>query len=78
MSIASELSRLLQAKSDLATSITNKGVTVPAAATLDDYAALLTRFSKVVLPYFPMIPRLSIRRLRGLSILTRGFYSRLG
>ena len=41
MSIANELSRLLQAKSDLATAITNKGVTVPANATLDDYAALV-------------------------------------
>ena len=41
MSIASELNRLLQAKSDLATAIANKGVTVPANATLDDYAALV-------------------------------------
>jgi hypothetical protein len=41
MSIASELSRLQQAKSDLATSIENKGVTVPAATTLDGYAALV-------------------------------------
>lgn len=41
MSITSELNRLQQAKSDLATSITNKGVTVPAATTLDGYAALV-------------------------------------
>lgn len=41
MSIASELSRLQQAKSDLATSIANKGVTVPAATTIDGYAALV-------------------------------------
>lgn len=41
MSIANEISRLQQAKSDLATSIANKGVTVPANATLDDYAALV-------------------------------------
>lgn len=41
MSIANEIARLQQAKSDLATSITNKGVTVPAAATLDGYAALV-------------------------------------
>lgn len=41
MSIASELNRLLQAKSDLATSIAAKGVTVPASATLDDYPALV-------------------------------------
>ena len=41
MSIASELSRIQQAKSDLATSIENKGVTVPSATTLDGYAALV-------------------------------------
>lgn len=41
MSIASELNRLLQAKRDLAASIENKGVTVPAATTLDGYAALV-------------------------------------
>lgn len=41
MSIASEITRLQQAKSDLATSISNKGVTVPASTTLDGYAALV-------------------------------------
>lgn len=41
MSIASELNRLQQAKSDLATSIAAKGVTVPAATTIDGYAALV-------------------------------------
>jgi hypothetical protein len=41
MSIVNEINRLQQAKSDLATSIANKGVTVPAFATLDDYAALV-------------------------------------
>lgn len=41
MSIASEITRLQTAKSDLATSIANKGVTVPANATLDDYATLV-------------------------------------
>lgn len=41
MSIASEITRLQTAKSDLATSIANKGVTVPASATLDDYPALV-------------------------------------
>lgn len=41
MSIASEITRIQTAKSDLATSIANKGVTVPASATLDDYAALV-------------------------------------
>lgn len=41
MSIASEITRLQQAKSDLATSIANKGVTVPAATTIDGYATLV-------------------------------------
>lgn len=51
MSIASELSRLQQAKSDLATSIDNKGVTVPAATTLDGYAALVDQIQQGGLPY---------------------------
>lgn len=53
MSIASELSRLQQAKSDLATSITNKGVTVPAATTIDGYAALVDQIQQGggTLPY---------------------------
>lgn len=41
MSIASEITRLQQAKSDLATSIAAKGVTVSAATTIDGYAALV-------------------------------------
>lgn len=46
MSIASEISRLQQAKSDLATSIANKGVTVPAATTIDGYAALVDQIQQ--------------------------------
>lgn len=46
MSVASELNRLLQAKSDLATSIENKGVTVPAATTIDGYAALVDQIQQ--------------------------------
>lgn len=41
MSIASEITRLQTAKSDLKTAIEDKGVTVPTAATLDDYADLV-------------------------------------
>lgn len=41
MSVQSEVSRLNAAKSDLASAITAKGVTVPAEAKLDDYAALV-------------------------------------
>lgn len=45
MSIASEISRLQTAKSNLKTSIENKGVTVPSATTLDGYAALVDQIS---------------------------------
>lgn len=45
MSIASEITRLQSAKSDLKTSIENKGVTVPSATTLDGYAALVDQIS---------------------------------
>lgn len=45
MSISTEITRLQQAKSDLATSIANKGVTVPSSATLDDYPALVDSIS---------------------------------
>lgn len=41
MSVASEITRLQNAKSALATSIENKGVTVPSDATLDDFSALV-------------------------------------
>lgn len=41
MSIASEITRLQNAKSALATSIGNKGVTVPASTKLDRYSALV-------------------------------------
>ena len=52
MSVADEILRLQQAKSDLATSIENKGVTVPAATTLDGYAALVDQIQTgSTLPY---------------------------
>lgn len=53
MSIADEILRIQQAKSDLATSITNKGVTVPAATTIDGYAALVDQIQQGggTLPY---------------------------
>lgn len=51
MSIASEITRLQQAKSDLAASIANKGVTVPASATLDEYAALVDQIQAGGTPY---------------------------
>lgn len=56
MSIASEISRLQQAKSDLATSITNKGVTVPAATTIDGYAALVDQIQTGGGGAIPVLP----------------------
>lgn len=53
MSIADEILRLQQAKSDLATSIANKGVTVPAATTLDGYAALVDQIQQGGTPILP-------------------------
>ena len=41
MSIASEITRLQTAKADIKAAIEGKGVTVPSAATLDDYADLV-------------------------------------
>ena len=41
MSVQSEITRLNTAKSDIATAITNKGVTVPSSTKLDGMAALI-------------------------------------
>lgn len=41
MSIESEITRIKQAKENIKTSITNKGVTVPNTATLDEYSRLI-------------------------------------
>lgn len=46
MSIQSEINRLNVAKDELATSITNKGVTVPSTATLSDYPALVDQIAQ--------------------------------
>ena len=46
MSIASEITRLQGAKSSLATSIANKGVTVPSATKIDGYAALVDQIQQ--------------------------------
>lgn len=45
MSIASEITRLQGAKSDLKTSIENKGVTVPSGTKIDGYSALVDQIS---------------------------------
>ena len=41
MSVQSEITRLASAKNDIATAITNKGVTVPSGTKLDGMAALI-------------------------------------
>ena len=41
MSVQSEITRLENAKSDIATAITNKGVTVPSGTKLDGMAVLI-------------------------------------
>lgn len=53
MSVADEILRIQQAKSDLAASIENKGVTVPAATTLDGYAALVDQIQQSGTPVLP-------------------------
>lgn len=45
MSIATEITRLQTAKSNLKTSIENKGVTVPGAILIDGYASLVDQIS---------------------------------
>lgn len=45
MSIASEIARLQTAKADIKAAIEDKGVTVPSAATLDDYADYVSAIS---------------------------------
>ena len=45
MSIASEITRLQNAKAAIKLAIEAKGVTVPSDATLDDYAALIESIS---------------------------------
>ena len=46
MSIASEISRLQQAKADIKTSIENKGVTVPSATLISGYSTLIDQISQ--------------------------------
>lgn len=64
MSISTEIARLQQAKSDLATSIANKGVTVPAATTLDGYAALVDQIQQGggSLPYDAEVEWIGVRQ----------------
>ena len=45
MSIASEITRIQNAKEDIKTSIENKGVIVPSTTTLDGYSALIDNIS---------------------------------
>ena len=45
MSVQSEINRIVSAKSDISTAITNKGVTVPSGTKLDGMAALIDSIS---------------------------------
>jgi endonuclease YncB( thermonuclease family) len=45
MSIASEISRIQQAKADIKTAIETKGVTVPSSATIDTYDDYVSQIS---------------------------------
>lgn len=65
MSISAEITRLQNAKSALATSIGNKGVTVPAATTLDGYAALVDQIQTGgggSLPYDAQVEYIGVRQ----------------
>lgn len=78
MSIASELSRIQQAKSDLATSIANKGVTVPAATTIDGYAALVDQIQQggtPVLPYDSKIEYLEATGTQYIETQAKAWYT---
>ena len=56
MSVASEITRLQQAKEDIKTSIEGKGVTVPSATTLDGYSDLADQLLPLTVYSGPGIP----------------------
>ena len=64
MSIATEITRLQTAKSNLKTSIENKGVTVPSATLIDGYASLVDQISGGGSP-----------NIQALSVTTNGTYT---
>lgn len=67
MSIATEITRLQTAKSNLITSIENKGVTVPSATKLDGFAALVDQISTGSTP-----------NIQALSVTANGTYTASG
>lgn len=67
MSIATEITRLQTAKSNLKTSIENKGVTVPSATKLDGFAALVDQISTGSTP-----------NIQALSVTANGTYTASG
>ena len=77
MSISAEIARLQQAKSDLATSITNKGVTVPAATTLDGYAALVDQIQTGGGGGFPYGSEIEYLQGTGTQYIDTLFYPRV-
>lgn len=67
MSIATEITRLQTAKSDLKTSIENKGVTVPASTLISGYSALVDQIITGGTP-----------NIQALNITTNGTYTATG
>lgn len=72
MSIASEIIRLQQAKSDLASSIEAKGVTVPAPTTIDGYAALVDQIQTGSTPSLPYDAEVEYIGSTGTQVLDTG------
>lgn len=77
-SIATEIARLQQAKSDLATSIENKGVTVPAATTLDGYAALVDQIQQGGTPVLPYDSKIEYLEATGTQYIDTGILYFIG
>lgn len=73
MSVADEILRLQQAKSDLATSIANKGVTVPSVTTIDGYAALVDQIQTGGSSY-PFCTEIDYIETSGTQWINTGYY----
>lgn len=48
MSTTTEIMRIINAKTDIANELRNKGVTVPSATKIDGYAALVRTIPKII------------------------------
>lgn len=75
MSIASEITRLQNAKTALATSIANKGVIVPAATTIDGYAALVDQIQTGGGGGFPYGSEIEYLELTGTQFINLDYWT---